>query len=396
MREFINLIKSNIIIRNLLLVQLICDFAVWFVHMAIYTLLLQLNAPVWAITVTVGIGFFAGIVFAPFTGTIVDLLPTKSMLVSILFIEIFSVIMLMFINSLEYLWLLFLLLFIRMSLATLYFQAIMALFPKLLSKQDLKLANELNSLIWSISYTAGMALAGIFVHFYGSFMALFVNVFLYCIGVFIVIKTPILNYTSTISKNFFLNMKKGIIYLKKHPLLIHLMLLHASVGLTAYDALVALLAKFDYSSILSAALVIGLIDASRAVALSAGTFFLGKYVNEKSLVYFYIFQGLGIIFWSFMQFNFYAGLFGTFMAGICTTLLWSFTYTLIQNNTSKKYYGRVIAYNDMLFLLTGTVTTLAIGFLYKSGISLSAITFLIGLCFFGFAIYYLWTKKTYM
>lgn len=317
------------------------------------------------------------------------------MLIVILLTEIITAIGLMFINSLDWLWLLFLILFVRMSFATLYFQAIMALFPKILNKSDLKIANELNSLVWSICYTSGMASAGVFVHFFGVDMALLVNVVLYILALFILIKTPIPNLIVKTSRKFLLTLQEGFIYMRRNPLLFHLMLLHASVGLTAYDALVALLVKFNYPTILSAPLAIGLIDVSRAIALAFGTFALSKFINEKTLFLFFILQGVGILLWAVLEFNFYTGLFGTFMAGLFTTLLWSFTYTLIQKNTYKKFYGRVVAYNDMVFLTTATLTSFAIGFLYENGLSLSLITALIGVCFFGFGFYYLWIQKRF-
>lgn len=396
MNKFLLLLQKHTTIRYLLTIQLICDFAVWFVHMAIYALLIELDAPVWAITLAAALSFFSGVVFAPFSGTIVDRVPTKPMLLFILVVEILTAIVLIFIDSLSLLWLLFVILFIRMSFATLYFQGVMALFPKLLSKHELKTANELNSLIWSICYTSGMAAAGVFVHFFGVDMAIISNILLYIIALFILIKTKIPNMITKTSRKFLLSLKEGIIYIKRKPLLIHLMMLHAAVGLTAYDALVALLAKFNYPTILSAPLVIGLIDVSRAIALSVGTFTLSKFINEKNLFVFFILQGVGILLWALFQFNFYTGLFGAFMAGICTALLWSFTYTLIQNNTSKKFYGRVIAYNDMIFLTTATFTSFAIGFLFELGLSLNLITALIGFGFFGFGFYYLWIQKRFL
>ncbi len=378
-----------------MIIQLICDFAVWFVHMAIYTLLIELNAPVWVITVTAALSFFSGVVFAPFSGTIIDRFPTKPLLLFILAFEIISAFLLIFIDSLDWIWLLFILLFIRMSLASLYFQAIMALLPKFLNADELKSANELNSLIWSIAYTSGMALAGIFVHLFGVDMAILLNIFLYMISLFVLVKTPIPETISRVGRKFFLTLIEGLIYIKRKPLLLNLMFLHASVGLTSYDALVALMAKFNYAEILSVPLVVGLINVSRAIALSFGTFILSPYVNKNTLFYFFIVQGVCILAWAFFQFNFYTGLFGAFMAGSCTTLLWSFTYTLIQNSTSKKFYGRVVAYNDMIFLSSSTLTSFMIGFLFENGLSISFITAIIGFCFFAFAFYYKWIRIRY-
>ncbi len=394
--KYLELLRNHKTIRYLLLVQLICYFAMWFLHMAIYTLLINLNAPVWAITLTAALSFFSGVVFAPFSGVIIDKVQAKPLLVFIIAVETISAFCIVFIDSLDWLLLLFALIFIRTSLASLYFQSIMALFPKILKGDELKSANELNSLIWSICYTSGMALAGVCVHFFGSDVAILSNVALYILAFFILLKTDIPSTISELTSGFLKSLTDGFYYIKKRPLLLHLMFLHASVGLTSYDALVALLAKFNYAHVLSVALVIGLIDVSRAIALSFGTFILSKYVSKNTLFYFFIAQAFGILAWAIFQFNFYTGLFGTFMAGLVTTLLWSFTYTLIQNNTSKEFYGRVVAYNDMIFLSSSTLTSFMIGFLFDSGLNASFITAILGLCFFGFGFYYRWIKKSYM
>lgn len=395
MKAFIQLIQQNSIVRNLLISQFMCFFGAWFIHTAIYALLIDLDAPIWAITVTAALTFFPGVVFAPLTGAIVDTIPTKKLLITMLLIEIITALLLFFADSLEWLWFLFVLLFIRMSAATIFFQAGMSIFPKILAYKELKLANELNSIVWSLAYTSGMAIAGVFVHFYGVDLAIFTNVVLYGIGVFILLQTPIPEVVKKVKTQIFQSMKEGFCYVKKHKLIVHLMLLHASVGLTTYDALIALLAKFNYPLILSAALVIGLINASRSIGLFIGTFILSPYVNTKTLPWVFVAQGVGIILWAFLQFNFYLGLLGSFIAGFFTTILWSYTYTLLQNETDTKFYGRVIAYNDMTFLGFSTLISLIVGFLYKNGVSAFGITLLLGSGFFLFALYYIWIRKKY-
>lgn len=395
MSGFLGFIRQNKIVRNLLLAQFMCFFGAWFIHTAIYTLLIKLNAPIWVITATAALTFFPGVVLAPLTGAIVDNFPTKKLLIAMLLVEIFTALLLFFVTSLDWIWFLFIILFLRMSAATIFFQAVMSIFPKILTSKDLKMANELNSIVWSLAYTSGMAVAGIFVHFFGINLAIFSNVCLYLVGTFVLFETPIIDTIKKANIKILQSMKEGILYIKEHKLLIHLILLHASVALTAYDALVALLTKFNYPLILSAPLAIGLINTSRSMGLFIGTFALSSYMSKKTLPFIFLAQGIGVMIWAFLQFNFYLGLIGTFIAGFCTTILWSFTYTLIQNETDTKFYGRIIAYNDMVFLGFSTIVSLAIGFLYKVGLGTFGITILLGCGFFLFSLYYLWIQKKY-
>ena len=181
--------------------------------------------------------------------------------------------------------------------------------------------------------------------------------------------------------------KDGYIYIKNNKIMLHLIFLHSSVGVTSFDALITILAKNEYKYIISVPLAIGLSNAVRAVALMFGPMLLSKYVTKENLHYLLVFQGLSIILWGFMQSNFYISLIALFIVGLSTTTLWSFTYALLQDNCDEKYIGRVISYNDMFFMLSCIITTLFIG-LMASLTSVDIITILLGIAFLAFAFYY--------
>ena len=73
--------------------------------------------------------------------------------------EMISIFMLIFIDSLDYLWLLLLIVVVRSVAGTLFFQTESSTLPKFLSRPYLKLANEMTGIIWTITYTFGMASA---------------------------------------------------------------------------------------------------------------------------------------------------------------------------------------------------------------------------------------------
>ena len=190
-------------------------------------------------------------------------------------------------------------------------------------------------------------------------------------------------------------LKNGLKYLKENRLIVHLIFLHAFVGITAYDALIALLADYRYANLLSTSLVIGLLNASRSISLMFAPALLSKFMNKKTLIYIYIGQGLGIIIWALSLRNFYLSLIGIIFAGFCTSSLWSYTYTLLQQNCQKEFYGRVIAYNDMVFLGFSALISFAIGFLYELGLSVEMIAAFMGSLFFVGAFYYHVVSKRY-
>jgi len=66
--KFLALLKKEPIFARLSLIQLISYLGVWFSHTGIFTLLIELDAPVWAITLAAAMAFFPGGITAPFCG----------------------------------------------------------------------------------------------------------------------------------------------------------------------------------------------------------------------------------------------------------------------------------------------------------------------------------------
>ncbi|PPB59299.1 MFS transporter [Campylobacter hyointestinalis subsp. hyointestinalis] len=395
MIKYLALLRYNRNLRILTSIQMICYFGMWFSHTGIFTLLIDLKAPVWALTLAAAMAFIPNVFLAPINGIIIDKFNPKPMMIFLMFIETVSVLMLVFIDDLSLLWLLFVLIFVRMGVGVTYFQTEMSLLPNLLSKKNLKLANEIHSIIWAASYTAGMGIAGVFIHCFGVKEAFLFDFVLYIFGMFLLTKLNIPNIVKTKTQKAFLMMKEGLKYIKNNPLIVHLILLHSFVGITAYDNLIALMASYQYKEILSASLIIGFMNMTRALSLVVGPIMLSKFINTKTLFWLFIGEFLGIGLWAILQFNYYLGLIGLIAAGFCTSSLWSFTFTMLQNSCDKKFYGRVIAYKDMVYFIISAFVSLAIGAAYELGISLMAITFSMGSAFLIGAFYYKFVYEKY-
>lgn len=395
MIKYLALLRYNRNLRILTSIQMICYFGMWFSHTGIFTLLIDLKAPVWALTLAAAMAFIPNVFLAPINGIIIDKFNPKPMMIFLMFIETLSVLMLVFIDDLSLLWFLFVLIFVRMGVGVTYFQTEMSLLPNLLSKKNLKLANEIHSIIWAASYTAGMGIAGVFIHCFGVKEAFLFDFALYVFGMFLLTKLNIPNIVKTKTQKAFLMMKEGLKYIKNNPLIVHLILLHSFVGITAYDNLIALMASYQYKEILSASLIIGFMNMTRALSLVVGPIVLSKFINTKTLFWLFIGEFLGIGLWAILQFNYYLGLIGLIAAGFCTSSLWSFTFTMLQNSCDKKFYGRVIAYKDMVYFIISAFVSFAIGVAYELGISLMAITFSMGSAFLIGAFYYKFVYEKY-
>ena len=381
------LFSAHKIIRDLSLVQFIAYFGAWFSNVAIYTMLVNFGSSEMAISVVTAMHFLPAILIAPFSGAIIDRVKIKPLMITLLATELLMTILFLTIDNKDDLWLLMILIFVRMSAASMFFSTEMSLLAKLLRGKPLQMANEIHSIIWSFTYAAGMAVSGFVVNWYGVKTAFMIDAVIFAIALIVFIRIDFVVKASTATDKILQLVKDGFTYIKNDKIILHLIFLHSSVGLTSFDALITILAKNEYKYIISVPLAIGLSNAVRAVALMFGPLLISKYVTKENLHYLMIFQGMAIILWGFMQNNFYYSLIALFFVGLSTTTLWSFTYALLQNKCEEKYIGRVISYNDMFFMLSCVLTTLFIG-LMTSLTSIDIITFLLGIAFFAFAFYY--------
>ncbi|TNF43883.1 MAG: MFS transporter [Epsilonproteobacteria bacterium] len=384
------------VIARLSLIQFISYFGTWFSQVAIFSMIVSYGADEITIALTAAMAMLPAVILAPFIGIIIDRIEFKKLMLTLLLIEIVMTLGFIFINSLEYIWVLMILIFLRSSAASMLFSAEMSLFPKIVEGEMLKNANEIHSIIWSLCYALGMAVGGIATHFMGFDTAFAIDALLYGIAVLLLLGLQLSLEKAQHSDSNWKMFTDGFNYLLANKKILHLILLHAAIGLTSFDALITLLADFRYKEFIAVPLAIGWMNATRALGLMIGPFFIGRVISKENLHYFFILQGLAIMLWSLLEYNFYLALISLFITGFFITTLWSYTYLLIQEETDTKYMGRVISYNDMFFMLSNVATAMFIGYAAKWGLSLEGITFTLGMGFIVVAIYYMWFKKQYI
>lgn len=394
MNQYIKLLKSEPILKKLSTIQLIAYFGAWFSNVAIYTLLLEMKVSAEIVGFVAMLHFIAGVFQAPFSGAIIDNMKPKKLMLILIFIEIFATLFLIFITDISDLYFLYILIFIKMAAASFYFTTEMSLLPKILDGNKLQLANELHSIIWSLSYTLGMALSGFVVYLFGTKVAFILDAFMFVVSFFLLYNLEIETAFQKSGEKLLEMMKDTFRYLKKSPRAMHLILVHAFVGLTAFDALVVLMVDKYYVGVIATSLAIGLLHAFRATGLVIGPIVIGKWINNKRIIYIFLAQALAVFIWASMMHDFYLSLFASVLVGFFTTTLWSYTYTLLQKNIEEKYYGRIVAYNDMLFLAMAAFTSFMIGYLASNDFSLEAIASIIATGFAMGGVYYAWVIKT--
>ena len=133
MKDYMNLLESEPVLKRLSSIQFIAYFGAWFSNVAIYTLLLDMKVSAKFVAFVAMLHLLSGVIQAPISGSIIDSMKAKKLMLILITFEIFATIFLIFINDLSDLWLLYTLVFIKMAAASFYFTTEMSLLPKLLN-----------------------------------------------------------------------------------------------------------------------------------------------------------------------------------------------------------------------------------------------------------------------
>ncbi|MDD2698701.1 MAG: MFS transporter [Arcobacteraceae bacterium] len=375
------------IVRKLTTIQFLAYFGTWFSNVAIYSMLVDFKASPILISIVVAMHFIPGILLSPFSGTIIDRIDAKKLMGILILTEFSMTMCFLLIENINDMWMLLIFIFIRMSASSMFFTTEMTLMPKILNANILSKVNEIHSMIWSFTFTAGMALGGFVVHVYGTSTAFIIDGVFFILAFLSLLNSSFIYQHELHHEKIWHSIKSGIRYLKENKHLLHLILLHGTIGVTSFDTIVTLLADYHYKYIIAVPLAIGFTNATRSIALMIGPLLISKWLTKERLFYIFLLQGVGIIIWAVVQKDFYFGLVGFFLTGFWTTTLWSYTYALLQERVEQKYLGRVLAYNEMFFMLINAGTTIFIGFMALY-FELSFVTIILGLIFILMAFYY--------
>jgi MFS family permease len=379
-------ILKNPIVFRLSFIQFISYFGSWFSNVAIYTLILDFEvSPL--VNATVVSMYALPAILAPLNGAVVDKFLSKRFMLFLLFVELSMTLCYLMISDVEMVWLLMLFIYIRTTAAFLFFNSEMSILPQILKGEELKKANELHSIIWSVTYALGMALGGVAVDSLGIYNTIVLDSVLFGVAIALFFGIDI-DIKPKVKESFTTLIREGFFYLMKNRKILVLILFHASVGLTAFDTVINLLTDTYYEDVISTPLAIGLLNGIRAVGLMVGPFIIANRVNRKNLSLFFILEGVMIILWAIVADSFYKSLFMMFFIGFFSTTLWSYTYTLLQQECDERFLGRVLAYNEMIFMGVTILVAIFSGGAFEAGMSLSFVIAVLGIGFLITALFY--------
>ena len=164
---YYQLLRRNVSFRRLWLAQLISGTGDWFYSVAIYDLLLRLTGSAQTVALAAVLQILPMFIAGPTAGAVNDRVSRRRVMLITDLVRSVVVLGMLFVETREQIWFLYLLLACEVSTAAFFESARNAVLPNVVERKDIPAANAVAATTWSVTVTAGAALGGFAVAYLG-------------------------------------------------------------------------------------------------------------------------------------------------------------------------------------------------------------------------------------
>lgn len=179
MSNYLKLLRDNPDFARLWLAQVVSLFGDWFSLIVLSALVAEYSAGTDSTGLAVSgfllAHFLPPLVISPWAGVLVDRFDRKRLLILSDVSRAVVVILLLFADSPDRLWLIYVVTVIQFALSAVFEPGRSAIMPNLVAKQDLVAANTLSSVTWSVMLAVGAMTGGVIASLFGTAVALVVD-----------------------------------------------------------------------------------------------------------------------------------------------------------------------------------------------------------------------------
>ena len=164
---YYRLLRRNVNFRRLWLAQLISGTGDWFYSVAIYDLLFRLTGSAQVVALAAVLQILPMFIAGPTAGAVNDRVSRRSVMLLTDLIRSFVVLGMLFVETREQIWFLYILLGSEVFTAAFFESARNAVLPSVVDREDIQTANAIAATTWSVTVTAGAAIGGFTVAYFG-------------------------------------------------------------------------------------------------------------------------------------------------------------------------------------------------------------------------------------
>lgn len=388
------LLRRNPPFRRLWYGQIVSQLGDWLDNVALYTLVFTLTGSGLAVGLLLLIEFLPPAFVGPAAGIVLDRLPRKLVMVLADIGRAMLVLLLLFVDSPDMLWLVYTVVALKVSLTAFFEPARSALLPDVVAPQDLVIANALSGVTWSMVLAFGAALGGLIAGLLGTQAAFLADAGSFLLSAWLIggvavqerHRQPATDTTAPRTTGIS-EFREGLRYIRRQQDVIWLVAAKAFWNISGGVLLLFTLYGQQIFPIgRDGAITIGLFYAARGVGAGIGPVLvqqiwggsitvlrrwigLGYYL---SLVGYLLFSATDLL---------VVALLAVVLAHTGGSINWVFSSTLLQLQVPEQLRGRVFAIEYALLMLTLAISNYLTGFANDAGATPRELALVLALLF---------------
>ncbi len=382
---YVRLVRTNANFRRLWVAQIISEIGDWMYTVAIYSQLLRLTG---GAASSIGAAFTMQVlpqmIVSPLAGVLNDRMSRRSVMIGSDLARAVVVALMLLAQHLEWIWLIFVLLFLETVFWATFEPGRSAVIPNITEGEETLAANSLSAITWSFNFAAGFSIGGLIAAAAGKDAVYVINSLSFLWSAWLLWRMkfhePHLENQPPVRLRDLFDFSpviEGVRYVKADSRLFATMLVKTGLGVMGANwVLVTMLGerKFPVSvplfgaesaGMLGMSLLMGCRGVGALVGPSIGTFLVGhdEARMRKAILLGFLMSSSGYVI---------LGQMGA-LAGACLALIWAhaggsiiwvFSTTLLQMATEDKFRGRVFsaefAFMTVSMSISGTLCGLLI------------------------------------
>ena len=380
---YLKILRENRNFRRLWFAQIVSEQGDWLYAVAVYSLLLEFTGSAKAVGLAFVFQVLPQFFVAPAAGVINDRISRRKVMIFADWSRAVIVLCMVLVRAPQFVWLLYLLLFLETVLWALFEPGRSAVIPNIVGESDLVVANTLSSTTWSFNFAMGFAVGGVIAAYLGRDAVFVLNSLSFVVSAILIGRMQFTephaeDMPPLALKDFsnFAPIREGIRYVWKDPPLRNTIFVKAGLGvmganwvlLPIFGERIFPVHRSGFTTQQSGMLGMSLLMACRGIGAILGPVISGYWASGilKRM-------RLGILF------GFLAGSAGYLMLGQAAGLtlacagiilahaggstLWVFSSTILQLQTEDRFRGRVFSAEWAFSVLTMSASSYTAGIL---------------------------------
>ena len=410
--DYWRLARGNRNFRRLWCAQIVSEMGDWFYAVAIYSLLLEFTGKASSVGIALVCQLLPQTFIGPMAGVINDRISRKKVMIAADLSRVLIVGAMLLVRSRSMVWLVYPLLFLETIMWGFFEPARTAVLPNITPKEDLIVANTLQSTTWSANFALGALLGGLTAAFLGRSAVFAINAATFVVSALLISRMDFRESHTELHGRLRLHevvdfkpVAEGIRYLRSDMRLLATMLAKTGIGIMGASWVifpvmgerVFPLRGHGLSSARGGMLSMSLLMASRGVGSLIGPLLAAGWAGQnparlRSL----ILTGLIVGGVGYMLLGTAPGLALACAAVVFAHMggsnIWVSSTTLLQMNTEDRFRGRLFSADLSVVTLMMAITTFCAGRILDSGISARQLAVGVGLTVMVPAAGWLWAQ----